>query len=68
MDIRRAMIVLGLLLLGVGVFWPFVSRLPFGRLPGDIAIHRENIDIYIPIATSLVVSVVLTLLFWLFRK
>ena len=33
MDIRRALIVLGLLLLGVGAFWPFVSRLPFGRLP-----------------------------------
>jgi hypothetical protein len=65
---QRALIVIGIGVLATGIFWPWVSRLPFGRLPGDIAIHRENLHIYIPIATSLLVSVVLTLLFWLFRK
>jgi hypothetical protein len=68
MDFRRLFIVTGLVLLGVGLLWPWVSRLPLGRLPGDIAIHRENLHIYIPVATCILASVVLTLLFWLFRK
>jgi len=65
---QRALIVLGLVVLAAGLFWPWVSRLPLGRLPGDIAIHRENVHFYFPIVTSLLASVVLTLLFWLFRK
>jgi hypothetical protein len=61
-------VILGVAFLVAGVAWPWLARLPFGRLPGDIAIYRQNVHIYIPLATSLVVSVVLTLLFWLFRK
>jgi hypothetical protein len=68
MDVRRLLVILGVTLLVAGALWPWLARLPFGRLPGDIAIHRQNVHIYIPLATSLVVSVVLTLLFWLFRK
>jgi hypothetical protein len=68
MDIRRLLVVGGLLLLFVGLAWPWFSRLGLGRLPGDIVIHRENVHIYIPLATSLLISVVLTLLFWLMRK
>jgi hypothetical protein len=68
MDTRRILIVLGFALVVAGLAWPWLSRLPFGRLPGDFAIHRKNVHIYIPLATSLLVSVVLTLLFWLFRK
>jgi hypothetical protein len=59
---------LGVIVLVAGLFWPWVSRLPLGRLPGDIAIHRDSFHLYIPLATSILVSVVLTLLFWLFRK
>jgi hypothetical protein len=68
MDIRRLLIVLGVILLAAGVLWPWLSRLGLGRLPGDIAITRGNLRIYIPLATSLLVSVVLTLLFWALRK
>jgi len=68
MDLRRTLIVAGVALLVAGLAWPWLARLPLGRLPGDIAIHRENFHIYIPLATSILVSVVLTLLFWLFRK
>jgi hypothetical protein len=67
-DIRRLLVILGAALLAAGVAWPWLARLPFGRLPGDIAIHRQNMHIYIPLATSVLLSVVLTLLFWLFRK
>jgi uncharacterized membrane protein YadS len=68
MDVRRFLIVAGIILLGVGLAWPWLARLGLGRLPGDIAIHRQNFHIYIPLMTSLLVSVVLTLLIWLLRK
>ena len=68
MDVRRILIVAGLVLLAAGLLWPFLSRLGLGRLPGDIAIERGNFRVYFPIVTSLVVSVGLTLLFWLFRR
>jgi DUF2905 family protein len=68
MDLRRALIVAGLAVLLAGLFWPWLSRLPLGRLPGDFAVHRQNVRFYFPLATSVLISVVLTLLFWLFRK
>jgi hypothetical protein len=67
-DIRRILLVSGAILLIAGLAWPIISRLGLGRLPGDIAIERQNFRFYFPLATSLVVSVVLTLLFWLFRR
>jgi hypothetical protein len=68
MEIRRILIVAGLVLLAAGLLWPLLGRLGLGRLPGDIAIERGNFLFYLPLATSLVLSVGLTLLFWLFRR
>lgn len=65
---QRTLIIIGLLILAAGLLWPWLSRLGLGRLPGDIVIRREGTTVYIPIMTSIVVSVVLTILFWLFRK
>ena len=68
MDIRRILIVAGAILLIAGLAWPFLTRLGLGRLPGDIVVERGNFRFYFPFLTSLVASVVLTLLFWLFRR
>jgi hypothetical protein len=68
MDVSRTLIILGLVLVAVGLLWPFLGRMGLGRLPGDIAIERDGFRLYIPIVTSLIVSVVITLLFWLFRR
>jgi Protein of unknown function (DUF2905) len=68
MDIRRFLVVAGLVLLVAGLLWPLLSRLGLGRLPGDVTISRGNFRFYFPIVTSLVISAVLTLLFWLFRR
>ena len=68
MDIRRILIVAGALLLVAGLLWPLLTRLGLGRLPGDIVVDRQNVRFYFPLVTSLIVSVVLTLLFWLFRR
>jgi Protein of unknown function (DUF2905) len=68
MDLRRLLIVAGIALLAAGLLWPWLERLGLGRLPGDIVIQRDNFRLYLPIATCLVISVVLSLLFWLFRR
>ena len=68
MDIRRLLIVAGVIILAAGLLWPVLTRLGLGRLPGDISIERGNIRFYFPIVTSLVISVALTLLFWLLRR
>ena len=65
---QRALIVIGLVLLVAGLAWPWLSKLPFGRLPGDFSVERENFSFYFPLATSVVVSIVISLLIWLFRK
>ena len=65
---QRALIVIGLVLLVIGLAWPWLSRLPFGRLPGDFTVERENFSFHFPLATSIVVSIVVSVLIWLFRK
>ena len=68
MDIARVLIIFGIVLVAAGLLWPIIGRLGLGRLPGDIVIEREGFRLYIPITTSLLISAVLTLGFWLFRK
>jgi hypothetical protein len=68
MDIRKLLIAVGLLFVAAGLLWPWLSRLGLGRLPGDIAVQRQNFALYFPVVTCLAISVLLTLLFWLFRK
>ena len=65
---QRLLIVLGLVILLVGVAWPWIARLGLGRLPGDIDIERDGWSFHFPLMTSIIVSLVLTLLIWLFRK
>jgi hypothetical protein len=64
----RTLIIIGLVIIAVGLLWPWLSRLGLGRLPGDIVVERDNFTLYIPIVTGLVLSVVLSLLFWLIGR
>ena len=64
----RILIVLGLVLVGIGLLWPWISRLGLGRLPGDVVIERQNFNFYFPITTGLLISAVLTLIFWLANR
>ncbi|HYW92443.1 MAG TPA: DUF2905 domain-containing protein [Gammaproteobacteria bacterium] len=63
----RALIATGVLLVVLGVAWPWLSRLGLGHLPGDIVIRRRGFTFYFPLTTSILVSLVLSLIFWLFR-
>jgi hypothetical protein len=65
---QKGLIVLGLALVAVGAAWPWLRRLPFGRLPGDIHVVREGYSFSFPIVTCVIVSVVVSLLLWLFRR
>lgn len=65
---QRFLIVLGVVLLFAGLAWPWLSRLPWGRLPGDFSIEREGFSFHFPLMTSLVVSIVVSLLLWWWRK
>jgi len=64
----RLLITFGILLVVAGLLWPWLSKLGLGRLPGDIVVEQENGRFYFPLMTSLIISLVLSLLFWLFRR
>ncbi|MBD3897209.1 DUF2905 domain-containing protein [Halomonas sp. ML-15] len=61
----RTLILIGLIIVAIGILWPWLSKLPFGQLPGDIAIRREGFSFFFPITTMILISVVLSLIMWL---
>lgn len=65
---QRLLIVAGIVLLAIGLAWPWLSKLPLGRLPGDLRIEREGFTLYLPLATGLLVSAVISLILWWLRK
>ncbi len=62
------LILLGVILILLGLIWPWLSRLGLGHLPGDIHIKRDNVDFYFPLASSILISLILSLLLWIFRR
>jgi hypothetical protein len=65
---QKILVLLGLVLLVAGLAWPWLRRLPLGRLPGDIHIVREGFSFHFPIVTCLIISIVISLLLWIFRR
>lgn len=65
---QRTLVVIGLVIAAIGLAWPWLRRLPFGRLPGDIHIVREGFSFHFPIVTCIVISIVITLILWIFRR
>jgi hypothetical protein len=68
MDVQRLLIGLGLLILVIGIVWPILSRIGFGRLPGDVVVERGGSTFYFPLVTCIIISIVLSALFWLFNR
>jgi hypothetical protein len=66
--LQRLLIVVGALALVAGLLWPWLSKLPFGRLPGDLVVDKPGFKLFAPFATMLVLSIVISILLWLFRK
>lgn len=65
---QRTLVVVGLLIAVAGVLWPWLSKLPFGRLPGDIVVDRPGFKLFAPFTSMIVVSLLLTLVLWLLRR
>jgi hypothetical protein len=65
----KMLIVLGCIIVAIGVILLLAHKIPFiGRLPGDIYVKRENFTFYFPLTTSIIISIILTLIFWIFRR
>ncbi|MEW5757687.1 MAG: DUF2905 domain-containing protein [Pseudomonadota bacterium] len=64
----KLLITAGIILVILGLLWPALQKLGLGRLPGDIVIEKENFRFYFPLTTSLLISLVLFLIFWLWRR
>ena len=65
---QRFLIIAGIALVVAGLAWPLLARLGLGNLPGDIHIERENFSFHFPLMTGIVLSLVVSLLFWIFRR
>jgi hypothetical protein len=65
---QRILIVAGAVLLVLGLAWPWLSKLPLGRLPGDLRIERDAFSFFFPLTTGLLISIVISLVLWWLRK
>ena len=66
--IQKIFIIIGVLLIIVGLLYPFLKDIGLGRLPGDIFIKKENSSFYFPIVTCIVISIVINLILMFFKK
>ena len=65
---QKTLIGLGIVVILLGLLWPYLVRIPFGRLPGDIIIDKPQLKIYIPVTTMILVSIVISIIIWFLRK
>jgi len=65
----KSLIIFGIIIIVIGIFLTFAGKIPWlGRLPGDIHIKRDNFTFYFPMATCIILSIFISLIFWLFKK
>ena len=64
----RTLVILGLVLVMAGLFWPWLQKAGIGRLPGDILVQRDGFSLYLPITTSILVSLAISLVLWLIGR
>lgn len=65
---QKLLVLIGVIVLAAGLFWPWLSKIPFGRLPGDIHIVREGSSFHFPIVSCIVVSIAVSILRWISRR
>lgn len=65
---QRTLVIIGVSLAVVGLLWPWLGKIPLGRLPGDIIIDRPGFKLFFPITTMVLISGVISLILWIFRK
>jgi hypothetical protein len=65
---QKAVIIAGVLLIIIGILWPWLGKLPIGRLPGDIIINKPGLKVYVPITTMIIISIIVSAILWLLKK
>ncbi len=65
---QRYFITIGIVLLILGILWPWLQKVGLFRLPGDIIIEKQGFNFYFPITSGILISIVISLIFWLFKK
>lgn len=68
MNLQKIFIVIGIIFLLIGLLYPFLSKIPIFRLPGDIVVNKPNFKFYFPITSMIILSVILSLIMWIVRK
>jgi len=63
----KVLIILGTILILIGLFYSYLINLGIGRLPGDIVIKKENFNLYFPLTSAIIISIILSIIFRLFR-
>jgi hypothetical protein len=64
----RTLVILGLVLVAAGLLWPVLQKSGLGRLPGDIVVERDNFTLYLPVTTSILISLAISLVLWLIGR
>lgn len=64
---QKILIGIGITIILIGLLWPWLGKLPLGRLPGDIIVNRPDLKVYIPITSMIVLSIIISLFFWIIR-
>lgn len=64
----KTLITIGIIFVVLGLCWPLIQKFNLGRLPGDFVFKSENFRFYFPLTTCIIISVVLSILFWIFKK
>ncbi|MGQ0752230.1 MAG: DUF2905 domain-containing protein [Betaproteobacteria bacterium] len=62
------LITIGVVLVLLGLLWPLLAKIGLGSLPGDIKVERRGYTFYFPLTTSIIVSLVISLILWIFRR
>jgi uncharacterized membrane protein (DUF106 family) len=66
--IQKILLIIGTGVIIVGLFWPWLTKIPLGRLPGDIVISKPHLKVYLPITTMILISIVVSLILWVLRR
>lgn len=65
---QKILILIGIAILIAGFLWPWISKLPFGKLPGDIVVDKPNFKMYIPITSMILISLIISFVIWLIKR
>jgi hypothetical protein len=65
---QKILIATGIIIVIIGFLWPWISKLPIGKLPGDIVVDKPNFKFFFPITSMIVISLVISFIIWLIKK